>query len=144
MSQELRKETQNIADQSVKLNSAIEASKENLVKKFKESPRRYQTKNTANSLDQVLKAIDQAKSLENAQEIYASALMTLNSEISAFQETEHVRQKKEKRFPVDLPNNSTEILHEYAKLIESFNLDVPNDPIVLGPNIKWHKEWNAI
>lgn len=134
MSQELRKETQNIADQSVKLNSAIEASKENLVRIFKESPRRYQTKNTANSFDQVLKEIDQARSLESAQEIYASALMTLNSEISAFQEAEHVRLKKEKRFPVELPNNSTEILREYGKLIESFNLDVPNDPIVLRPD----------
>jgi hypothetical protein len=134
LSQELLKKTQNIADQSVKLNSAIGESKANLVKIFKESPGRYQTRNTANNLDQVLIEIDQAKSLENAQEIYASALIKLNNEISAFQETEHVRQKKEKRFPVELPNNATEILHEYAKLIESFNLDVPNDPIVLRPD----------
>ncbi|MBK7845088.1 MAG: hypothetical protein IPJ71_15630 [Bdellovibrionales bacterium] len=131
LSQKLLKETQNIADQFVKLNSAIKASKTNLVKVFKKSPRRYQTRITANNLDQVLIELDQAKSLENAQEIYASALITLNNEISAFREAEQVRQKKEKRFPVELPNNSTEIVHEYGKLIESFNLGLPNDPIVL-------------
>ncbi|MBK8202150.1 MAG: hypothetical protein IPK68_07490 [Bdellovibrionales bacterium] len=131
MSQKLLKETQNISDQSVKLNSVIEESKANLSKIFKESPRRYQTRNTAVSLDQVLIEIDQAKSPEIAQEIYASALIRLNRELSAFQENEQVRQKNEKRFPVKLPNNSAEIVREYGKLIESFHLGVPNDPIVL-------------
>lgn len=131
LSQELLKEAQNIAAQSVKLNSVIEESKTNLAKIFKESPRRYQTRDTASSLDQVLREIDQANSPEIAQEIYASALIRLNRELSAFQESEQARQKNEKRFPVELPNNSAEIVREYGKLIESFNLAVPNDPIVL-------------
>ncbi|MBK9040700.1 MAG: hypothetical protein IPL83_16360 [Bdellovibrionales bacterium] len=131
LSQELLKETQNIIYQSVKLNSIIENSKANLAKIFKESPRRYQTRITASSLDQVLIEIDQSKSPEIAQEIYALALIRLAKDISVFQESEQVRQKNEKRFPVELPNNSAEIVREYGKLIESFHLDVPNDPIVL-------------
>lgn len=131
LSQELLKETQNIIYQSVKLNSIIENSKANLAKIFKESPRRYQTRITASSLDQVLIEIDQSKSPEIAQEIYALALIRLAKDISVFQESEQVRQKNEKRFPVELPNNSAEIVREYGKLIESFHLDAPNDPIVL-------------